>query len=162
MSLQTEATPNQASPILRAQRFFLFFYIIALATSMSGMEIFSTGLTLALVLALLFSSRDRRRRFHFWLPFSSSRPSRSLESFLEPHRRIQNTTDIGRMRFFLLYAILFYTLRFYARDFPWLKVLLGVTVVIGVYRLLSALHRDGSRSPGGKQDPFVRDSQTRR
>lgn len=143
--------PKFKSPIVRAQRLFLGLYVVALATTMSGMEIFSTALTLTLVLFVLFLKPRPSSPLPFLAPMLVFVAIAILGILLGGAPPGEKFYDFGRMRFFVLYAVLFYTLRFCARDFPWLKILLGVTLIIGAYGFVQHFIAIDLVRPAGKK-----------
>jgi len=109
-------------------------YVISLATTISGMEIFSVLLTLLLLIQLLIR-RPKLKDWEWppWLaPLLLFVGIAVLGIVLGDATPQQKIYDMGRMRFFVLYAVLFYTLRFFVKH-NWLPWLFIICAVIGIY-----------------------------
>ena len=113
-------------------------YTVALTTSMSGMEIFSAALLLALLIFFWRKGSGGNSSPIPIPPFMApllAFVSVALVGILSAETSAQiKLYDIGRMRFFLiLYPVLFYSLFYFDPRRHWLRALIFATAVIGIY-----------------------------
>ena len=110
----------------------LSLYAISLATSMGGMELFGA----LIVFAYLFDVGRHGLRWEkvpFAMPLILFVAVSILGIFMGSVPMDQKWFDVGRMRFFLFYFILFQALWRWDRDFRLLKPLFAITVLVGIY-----------------------------
>ncbi|MBI4402531.1 MAG: O-antigen ligase family protein [Deltaproteobacteria bacterium] len=121
---------------LSLQRILFALYVLSLATSMSGMELFSTLLAFS-VLCLLIARKGIRSTEKllppFWKPMLAFLLVVLAGIILGEATVREKLYDIGRMRFFLLYAVLFYYFHYFSDNYGWLKVLFVTTLFVAVY-----------------------------
>ncbi len=129
-------------PVSRAPVWFQNFhatifvlYVIALATTMSGMEIFSSLLGLCLVMEWWWRRPQRNSWVlpPFLVPFLALIAVAMVGVLLGPAKAADKFYDFGRMRLFLLYGISFYELLFFRSKRLWLKTLFFTSVVLALY-----------------------------
>lgn len=115
------------------QYWSLALYVIALATTMAGMELFST------VVSLLFLVDAARGGWREWQPVPFYKPlalfvAVSILGIVLGGAPVEaKWHEIGRMRFFLWYAILFQCLVRWDPNLRVLKPLWWTTLVVGLY-----------------------------
>jgi O-antigen ligase len=97
------------------------------------MEIFSTALFALSLIAFLFFPPRPAQAPPFLKPILVFVAIAVIGILLGRAGVNDKLYDLGRMRFFLLYFMLFYVLSFYARGFPWLRVLVFITSLVAVY-----------------------------
>jgi len=131
---------EERSAVLRAfDRFHggvFVLYLVSLLTSMSGMELFSTLLGVCLLAQLLISRAPRERWVFppFLLPLLVFIAVIWIGIFFGSAPRADKLYDARRIRFFLIYVVLFYQLRFFSRrPETWLNVFFWVGCLVGVY-----------------------------
>lgn len=149
---------SQTTGALRALHKFLpvcfILYVVSLATTMSGMEIFSTLLLVGVGLCLWL---DRPAGFRFAdLPFAAPIGllvvAIAISILLSDASRAAKIYDLGRLRFYLVFAALWVYLRFYRRDAgPWLRTLTIVCSIIGVYGVVQHFIPLDLVRPAGKK-----------
>ncbi len=110
----------------------LALYIVGLSTSISLMELFSALLALFSVGALLASRDYRWRPPPFWKEILFFCAVVTAGIFLNDST--EKWRDFSRLRFFLIYAGLFYFLaEFSKRQLQWIRILAAVTFIVGIY-----------------------------
>lgn len=111
------------------------FYSIALATSMSLMEIASTLLVL-FCLYLIATKKiavPKLRDVPFAKPILLMALIASLGILLSGTTVKEKIYDLGRMRFFILYFFVYLSLTSLEGNRPWIRVLLWTTALVSVY-----------------------------
>jgi putative inorganic carbon (HCO3(-)) transporter len=133
MNLTPPLIPVSTGPRFRKALAICFsLYVFSLVTSMSGMEIFSTVLIIGLS-GIYFSQKRWPGLPEFWKPLLAFVVVAVIGILLDDAPIREKLYSISRMRFFLIYAFLFFYLRDFKKDEGWLKVLLVTTSVVGVY-----------------------------
>jgi len=133
---------------------WLGLYVVSLATAMSGMEIFSSLLSLTLGVRLLVALPAGFR--WEWPPFSIPLLLFSavivLGVMFGRADWPDKVHDLGRLRFFLVYGALFYYFRFWQpAPRAWLRPLVAVVLVVGVYGIVQHFIPLDLVRPAGKQ-----------
>jgi len=118
----------------RLQPAFLCLYVVSLATSMAGMELFST----LLILNFLFGGGARRdwKLPPFWRPLVLIIAVTAVGIALGEAPLEGKIFDWGRIRFYFFYPIFFYSLLDVDPEHRWLKWLGAVTLVVAAYGLV--------------------------
>lgn len=128
----------------------LALYLVGLATSISLMELFSGLLSLFTVGALLARKGYRWRPPPFWKEILFFCVVVSLGIFLNDSP--EKWHDFGRLRFFLIYAGVFYYLtEFLKEPSRWIRILAAVTVIVGIYGALQHFMPLDLTRPEGKK-----------
>jgi putative inorganic carbon (hco3(-)) transporter len=114
--------------------FLMAVYVLTLATSMSGMELFAALLIVAVLVGAVIGKVQL-----VWPPFAAPILAFIVVAWAgtllaeEPWN--QTIYDMQRMRFFFIYFFLFIALRS-SKGFPWEKYLAGIAFVIAIYGTL--------------------------
>lgn len=129
------SNPSLSNGLTRAQTGLFVLYLVSLVTSISGMELFSTLLGLCLILrfALDKELRGQLRPPPFAVPILAFVGIVILGILLGPATPAQKWYDFTRMRFFLIYLLLFYQLTLMDRKRMWYRVLIIAAVAVGIY-----------------------------
>ena len=121
---------SESSPwILKLHQGLFFLYLVSLLSSMSGMEIFST----LCGLFTLLTWRVPERNGLLWKPVVAFVAVVVVSVLLGEASLDQKLYDLSRLRFFILYALLFLQLRNWVGVSQWERVLLWVGLLMGVY-----------------------------
>lgn len=130
-----ESLPGWLRP---AQRLVLGAYLVSLLTSLSAMEIFSTGIALLALVEISASPLARRslKEIPFLLPLGAFVGVAVLGILLGETDWARKRYDLGRLRFFLLYAALWVTLRGLLPDTRWMRVIAAIAVPLALYGTL--------------------------
>jgi O-antigen ligase len=143
------------SRVVTFDRFHAFVfgaYLVSLVTTMSGMEIFSTLLWLCAAIEFTRTKPSFRPLPAFWKPVLAFVLVAIVGILLGPAKPAEKFYDFGRMRFFALYALLFYELTYVFQDSRrWLRTLFFACVIVGAYGFvqhfvpLDILHPEGKK-----------------
>lgn len=119
----------------RARPVALALYAVALLTSLSAMEIVATVLCLIAALSLWLSpeSRPSLKELPFLWPMLAFVLVVIAGVLLNESSLAQKRYDIGRMRFFLLYAALWITLLRVSKDSVWARALALTALPLCLY-----------------------------
>lgn len=134
----------------------LGLYVVSLATTISGMEIISF-LILSLLIGVLVMKKNLSLP-----PLPAMKPMlllcfAILLSILLGDASIKDKIyDLGRLRFFLLYAALFYYFHVFQLKLEWVKWLAVITLLVGIYSFFQHfMHLDLFRPDGKKTFYYV-------
>ncbi len=128
-----ETGSDTPARLRRAQVISLALYVISLATAMSGMEIFSTLLTLLFLPSLIWFVPRPWPQIPLLRPIALFVAIAVVGILLSDSGRSDKLYDLGRMRFFLWYVVLFLYLHQADPTRLWIRCLWVTTLVVGVY-----------------------------
>jgi len=126
----------QNSPVIfptlykRIQPTLLILYVLSLATSMGGMELFSSLLAVSFLLGGL---KRNLPTLPFWKPLVGFVVVMATSIVLGEAPLEGKLYDLGRIRFFLLFPVLFYSLSDHDPEHRWLRWLSGITLLVAIY-----------------------------
>jgi putative inorganic carbon (hco3(-)) transporter len=109
-----------------------FLYVVSLATSMSGMELFSSLLILGLLITFAIQGRWPGLP-SYWRPMALFICIAVIGVLIDDAPFREKLYNIQRMRFFFIYAFVFFYFRDSVKDTRWINVLLVTTFVVGIY-----------------------------
>lgn len=128
-----------------------FLYIVSLATSMSGMEIFSSALILCLGIHYFRQKQLSWELPPFWQPLAAFILIEAVGVLHGDATWKEKIYDLSRMRFFFVYAFVYLFLKEFSAGNRWLKPLCWVIAVIGVYGVVQHFIAIDLVRPAGKK-----------
>lgn len=121
------------SRCLLFQKITFVCYLVSLVTSMSAMEIFSSLWAAGTLVCLILRPPSRKDLPPFLWPMLAFVLIVVVGVLAGDARFPEKLYDISRMRFFLLYVLLYYNFKYYVSDVPWMKVLFFACLAVGIY-----------------------------